>query len=270
MSNGSRTAVSSGRRLSNYIWDRGHMNHRMNHCARKCAVSSTFQSVQSFSDMLHANSFSFSVWFWEDVLWNPWEPFLCARHWCSFYYCLTILFFPFSYNISKVILSPYRAVVFGTSPLLTLYRLLEHLLISRLFRGLSQTTGGVSEKDWTKTFVSSYFTTINGNILLASCAERMGMWIGVFGGGRKKMLSGLNEGRFTQYNEGRTQGFTADAYLKRPGKYCFGTEGFICRYTYPLQPLAPTWGLELSPGSLLFFFFFNLKGWKFWDFSLTL
>lgn len=66
------------------------------------------------------------------------------------------------------------------------------------------------------------------------------MWIGVFGGGRKEMLSLLNEGRFTQYNEGWTHGFTADVYLKRPGKYCFGTEGFICRYTYPLQPLAPT------------------------------
>lgn len=116
--------------------------------------------------------------------------------------------------------------------------------------------GGSRRKTWTKAFVSSYFATINGNILLASCAERMAMWMGVFGGGRKKMLSGLNEGRFTQYNEGWTHGFTADVYLKRPGKYCFGTEGFICRYTYPLQPLAPTWGPELSLGSLLFLFFF--------------
>lgn len=56
----------------------------------------------------------------------------------------------------------------------------------------------------------------------------------------KEMLSLLNEGRFTQYNEGWTHGFTADVYLKRLGKYCFGTEGFIYRYTYPLQPLAPT------------------------------
>lgn len=83
-----------------------------------------------------------------------------------------------------------------------------------------------------------------------------GNGIGVFGGGRKEMLSQLNEGRFTQNNEGWTHGFTADVYLKRPGKYCFGTEGFICRYTYPLQPLAPTWGPELSLGSLLFLFFF--------------
>lgn len=137
-------------------------------------------------------------------------------------------------------------------------------LIPWLFRGLPQTTGGVSEKDWTKTFVSSYIATITGNISLVSCAERMGTWIGVFGGGRKEMLSQLNEGRFTQNNEGWTHGFTADVYLKRPGKYCFGTEGFICRYTYPLQPLAPTWGPELSLGSLLFLFFFlfYLKGWK--------
>lgn len=116
---------------------------------------------------------------------------------------------------------------------------------------------GVSEKARTKTFVSSYIATINGNISLVSCAERMGMWIGVFGGGRKEMLSLLNEGRFTQYNEGWTHGFTADVYLKRPGKYCFGTEGFICRYTYPLQPLAPTWGPELSLGSLLFLLFLS-------------
>lgn len=101
-------------------------------------------------------------------------------------------------------------------------------------------TEGVSEKERTKTFVSSYAATINSDILLVTCAERMGMWIGVFGGGRKKMLSWLNEGRFTQYNEGWTHGFTADVYLKRPGKYCFGTEDFICRYTYPLQPLPPT------------------------------
>ena len=76
--------------------------------------------------------------------------------------------------------------------------------------------------------------------LLARVQSEWGAWIGVFGGGRKEMLSLLNEGRFTQYNEGWTHGFTADVYLKRPGKYCFGTEGFICRYTYPLQPLPPT------------------------------
>lgn len=178
--------------------------------------------------------------------------------WCSFwkiaswYYC----FFFFPDNFSKVILPPYRTVVFAPRPSWLCVVSLSTFLISRLFRGLSKTTGGVSEKDWTKAFVSSYFATINGNILLASCAERMAMWMGVFGGGRKKMLSGLNEGRFTQYNEGWTHGFTADVYLKRPGKYCFGTEGFICRYTYPLQPLAPTWGPELSLGSLLFLFFF--------------
>lgn len=93
--------------------------------------------------------------------------------------------------------------------------------------------------------------------LLARVQSEWGAWIGVFGGGRKEMLSLLNEGRFTQYNEGWTHGFTADVYLKRPGKYCFGTEGFICRYTYPLQPLPPTWGPELSAGSLLFLFFFS-------------
>lgn len=103
--------------------------------------------------------------------------------------------------------------------------------------------------------------------LLARVQSEWGAWIGVFGGGRKEMLSLLNEGRFTQYNEGWTHGFTADVYLKRPGKYCFGTEGFICRYTYPLQPLPPTWGPELSAGSLLFLFFFLfffLSIWKLW------
>lgn len=143
----------------------------------------------------------------------------------------------------------------------------------------THTTTGVSDKEWTKTFVSSYIATINSSILLVSCAERMGMWIGVFGGGRKEMLSGLNEGRFTQHNEGWTHGFTADVYLKRPGKYCFGTEGFICRYTYPLQPLPPTWGQDLSFGSPLFLifssssssaFFLSAKVKKMWDVSWTL
>lgn len=40
------------------------------------------------------------------------------------------------------------------------------------------------------------------------------MWIGVFGGGIKEIASKLNEGSFTQYNEGWTHGFTADGYLK--------------------------------------------------------
>lgn len=93
-------------------------------------------------------------------------------------------------------------------------------------------------------------------------------WRGGGGGGgwgyleveEKEMLSRrLNEGRFTQNNDGWTRGFTADVYLKRDGKYSFGTEGVICRYTYqpphpsphtpPLQPLAPTWGPRLSAPS---------------------
>lgn len=66
-------------------------------------------------------------------------------------------------------------------------------------------------------------------------------WRGGGGGGgwgyleveEKEMLSRrLNEGRFTQNNDGWTRGFTADVYLKRDGKYSFGTEGVICRYTY--------------------------------------
>lgn len=83
-------------------------------------------------------------------------------------------------------------------------------------------------------------------------AERTVMCIGVFVGGIKEILSQVNEGRFTQYNDGWTHGFTADIHLKGPDKYSFRTEGFICRYTYPLQPLAPTWGPKLSSRSLLF------------------
>jgi len=105
-----------------------------------------------------------------------------------------------------------------------------------------KTSGGVSEEDRTKSFVPQIYChhQWHQHLSLVSCAQRMGVWIGVFGGGRKEMLSLPNEGRFTQYNEGWIHGFTADVYLKRLGKYCFGTEGFICRYTYPLQPLAPT------------------------------
>lgn len=131
---------------------------------------------------------------------------------------------------------------------------LRHLL---LFPGFVR-----RESEKKRYLFPSNIATINGSILLVSCAQRMGMRIGVFGGGRKEMLSLPNEGRFTQYNEGWTHGFTADVYLKRPGKYCFGTEGFICRYTYPLQALAPTWGPELSAGSLLFFFFIWKDGKK--------
>ena len=40
------------------------------------------------------------------------------------------------------------------------------------------------------------------------------MWIGVFEGEIKEMLSQVNEGRFTWYNEGPTHVFTADVYLK--------------------------------------------------------
>lgn len=83
-------------------------------------------------------------------------------------------------------------------------------------------------------------------------AERTVMCIGVFVGGIKEILSQVNEGRFTQYNDGWTHGFTADIHLKGPDKYSFRTEGFICRYTYPLQPLPPTWGPKLSFRSLLF------------------
>lgn len=185
------------------------------------------------------------------------------------YFFLTVFFF--SNSFSKVCLTYLSCI--STGGLLHAFppdfvSSVWAPLIPWLFRGLSKTTRGVSEKDRTKTFVSSYIATINGNILLVSCAEQMGMWIGVFGGGRKEMLSLLNEGRFTQYNEGWTHGFTADVYLKRPRKYCFGTEGFICRYTYPLQPLAPTWGPELSLGSLLFLFFFISKGGKMWDFII--
>lgn len=170
----------------------------------------------------------------------------------------------------SLISSAYQPGAFCKSSHLTLGRLFKHLLIPPLFRGLPQTTGGVSQKAWTKTFVSSYIATIAGNIWLVSGAEPMGRWIGVFGGGRKEMLSRLNEGRFTQNNEGWTHGFTADVYLKRPGKYCFGTEGFICRYTYPLQPLAPTWGPELSLGSLLFLFFLSERIEKCDSFSAEL
>ena len=42
----------------------------------------------------------------------------------------------------------------------------------------------------------------------------MAVWIGVFGGEIKEMLSRLNEGRFTRYNEGWTHVFMVDAYLK--------------------------------------------------------
>lgn len=83
-------------------------------------------------------------------------------------------------------------------------------------------------------------------------AEQTVTWIGVFVGRIKEMLSQVNEGRFTQYNDGWTHGFTADMHLKGSGKYSFRTEGFICRYTYPLQPPAPTWGPKLSSRSLLF------------------
>lgn len=57
----------------------------------------------------------------------------------------------------------------------------------------------------------------------------------------KEILSRrLNEGRFMQNNDGWTRGFTADVYLKRDGKYSFGTEGVICRYTYHPPPLHHT------------------------------
>lgn len=145
-------------------------------------------------------------------------------------------------------------------------------LLFELFPGLShKTTGGVSEKtdpEQRHLFPATPPPSMATSRLLARVQSEWGAWIGVFGGGRKEMLSLLNEGRFTQYNEGWTHGFTADVYLKRPGKYCFGTEGFICRYTYPLQPLPPTWGPELSAGSLLFLFFFLflffLSIWKLW------
>lgn len=171
----------------------------------------------------------------------------------------SLIVFSFSDNLSMVsaflISSAHQPVVFARLPTwvcIVPLSTFDSLALSRFVKN----DWGVFGERRTKTFVSSYIATINGNILLVSCAERMGMWIGVFGGGIKEMLSKLNEGRFTQYNEGWTHGFTADVYLKRPGKYCFGTEGFICRYTYPLQPLAPTWGPELSSGSLLFLFFF--------------
>lgn len=83
-------------------------------------------------------------------------------------------------------------------------------------------------------------------------AEQTLRWIGAFVSRIKEMLSQVNEGRFTQYNDGWTHGFTADMHLKGPGKYSFRTEGFICRYTYPLHPPAPTWGSKLSSKSLLF------------------
>lgn len=187
---------------------------------------------------------------------------MCAQHQCNFYcrIVLQLVGFAFSDNFSKtylpclVTLSPGGSLAhLPTWFCIVCLSTFDSLPLSRFLKN----NWGVSEKDRTKTFVSSYIATINGNILLVSCAEQMGMWIGVFGGGRKEMLSKLNEGRFTQYNEGWTHGFTADVYLKRPGKYCFGTEGFICRYTYPLQPLAPTWGPDLSLGSLLFLFFLS-------------
>lgn len=112
-----------------------------------------------------------------------------------------------------------------------------HLWFPWLFRGLAKRQGGLGA---TETLFPAIFATISCNICLVSCAKQMATRIGVFGGGRKEMLSWLNEGRFTQYNDGWTHGFTADVYLKKPGKYCFRrTEGFICRYTYPLQPLVP-------------------------------
>lgn len=88
----------------------------------------------------------------------------------------------------------------------------------------------------------------------------------------KEMLSRrLNEGRFTQNNDGWTRGFTADVYLKRDGKYSFGTEGVICRYTYHSPP-APhhqhtptaTAGPHMRAAAICSIaFLFRLKGGKY-------
>lgn len=183
-------------------------------------------------------------------------PFL--KDHCRIY--LRLIVFPFADNFSKgqsqLISSPYRPVVFWKSSHLTIYRLFEHLWFPGSFEVCHKRPGGSRRKTEQRHLFPAILPPSMAKSCLLAVAERMEMWIGVFGGGRKEMLSLLNEGGFTQYNEGWTHGFTADVYLKRPGKYCFGTEGFICRYTYPLQPPAPTWGPELSLGSLLFFFLF--------------
>lgn len=76
----------------------------------------------------------------------------------------------------------------------------------------------------------------------------------------------LNEGRFTQNNDGWTRGFTADVYLKRDGKYSFGTEGVICRYTYHPPPHTPTAtaGPHMRAAAICSIaFLFRLKGGKY-------
>ena len=168
--------------------------------------------------------------------------------------------FSFSDNFPKLRLS-YLVCLSADGLLASLPTWLRVVSSLSSFQVCHKTPGGVSEKpthEQRHLFPATLPPSMATSRLLARVQSEWGAWIGVFGGGRKEMLSLLNEGRFTQYNEGWTHGFTADVYLKRPGKYCFGTEGFICRYTYPLQPLPPTWGPELSAGSLLFLFFFFL------------
>lgn len=88
----------------------------------------------------------------------------------------------------------------------------------------------------------------------------------------KEILSRrLNEGRFMQNNDGWTRGFTADVYLKRDGKYSFGTEGVICRYTYhpppsttPHHTPTATAGPHMRAAAICSIaFLFRLKGGKY-------
>lgn len=198
-------------------------------------------------------------------------PFL--KDHCRIY--LRLIVFPFSDNFSKVSLTYLVTVPAGGLLQIFPPDYLSSVwapLIPWLFRGLSKTTGGVSEKDWTKTFVSSYIATINGNILLVSCAERMEIWIGVFGGGRKEMLSLLNEGGFTQYNEGWTHGFTADVYLKGLVNTVSEQKALSADIHIPCNHRPPHEGQSyLLDHFYSCFFFFIWKGGKMWDFiSLTL
>lgn len=117
-------------------------------------------------------------------------------------------------------------------------------LVPRLCRGLWRRTGGSGEKEGNKGVCFQLSCPHHSNICLVSGAERMGRWMWVFGGGRKEMLSPLNEGRFTQYNEGWTHGFTADVYLKRPGKYCFGTDALSADIHIPCNHWPPHEGLS--------------------------
>lgn len=96
-----------------------------------------------------------------------------------------------------------------------------------------------------------FFYNINSNFVsFVRWTLPRGMWMGVCGGEIKPMVSWVNEGRFTQNNEGQTHFFILDVYLKDSINAVSELKALSA--DIHIHP-ATTWGLALSPASLLAF-----------------